>query len=117
MMAVVILVSVLSGALLTRLLTRRPQPAPGSIVLPPPGPNFELYTRIKEIFDSVAQERDEARAEGARLRTQVVELEAERDRALSKLRSATDVLKGWTHPRMDFSFNTYTGNGGGVVRG
>lgn len=106
------LTAVLTCALSVRRSRRGEQSQPREILLPPPGPNLELYSKVKELFDGVASERtaaeaerDEAREESVRLKAELDAMTADRDRVQSKLKSATDVLRGWTHSKMDFSFD------------
>jgi len=73
----------------------------GKWQLPPPGINLNLYTRTKELLDTLEQERNEA------LRA-VTRTEAERDQAIeeckllvAKLISARNIVRQYTHPKME----------------
>lgn len=117
-LAIVVIISVLTAAITARVSSRRSgdPKKQESILLPAPGSNLELYTRVKELFDTLTKERDEAREESARLRAQLADAEvkfqadlaeatAERDRVTAKLKASNDVLKVWTHAKMDVSFD------------
>lgn len=98
-------------------------------LLPPPGQHFELYRRAKEVMDGLVADRDSAAAEtcriarradnlSARLESSSMALEetnAEVERLLSenaelrtenetlraKIISTQDLVRSYTHPKMD----------------
>jgi hypothetical protein len=95
---VAVILSFLTAVTTSVVMTRR---ARHSSLLPAPGQNLELHTRVKELLDGAAAERDEAREESARLKLELDDVTAQRDKAEAKLRSANDVLRGFTHAKMD----------------
>jgi hypothetical protein len=68
-----------------------------------PGPNLELYTRVKELLDAADNDVRFVRAECVHLRAQLQEAAEQRDMLAARLKSADDVLRAWTHPQMSLS--------------
>lgn len=123
---VLVLISTLSagatGVLVTHNMRQAKQPFPRRhqpvlytrYLLPPPGQNFELYTRAKEVMDGMAADRfeaqhrleesesalEDARAEQDRLKIENERLIDENKRLIAKIEIAQDIVRSFTHPGM-----------------